>query len=574
MAQPETNIKSDNLPSGKVKHRLYMIGDAGGLNDKTARENFVFQFAKQRIGNDKIEKSIVFLGDNIYNAGLESKSSNDRGRQEQILDAHLDLADGNDAQVYFIPGNHDWNNNRAGGLEAIKRQAAYVKKHRISKDRVKFYPKNGCGDPEVVKINKDLVYIIIDSQWWVHDWSDEPDINKGCEVKSRREFLDKMKDLIIEHKNDKIMLFLHHPMVSNGNHGGKFSFQEHVFPLTKQNKFAYLPFPFLGSLYPITRQLGGTNQDNTHHLIKQLHKHLESTIRGYDAGRVSFVSGHDHFLQHSQEQFIFQKFPINYIISGSGYKKGYAAKGHGASFVQSKRGYSVMSFYENGSTWLDFYTVSDDGKEEQLAYRKQIHDSKPGKKDFEYVPAKGDRKEIVTLPPNASFGKGSTYRFFLGDQFRESWTTPIKTEVFHLDKYYGGVTPSKKGGGLFSRTLRLENEAGKDYVMRSMNKDFYKAVPKNIQHLELLKLYADQNTASIPYGALYISALSEYANVYHTKPQIVYLDDQKELGPFAPYFPKGHYLLEARPDGDWSDTELFETVMMISGDGPLSRKET
>ena len=565
LTQPQSNKSKDSLPEGEVVHRTYMIGDAGGFNDKEKKQNFVFNHVKERIANDSAEKSVVFLGDNIYNKGLGEKGSADYERERMILQAHLDVAEGNDSKMYFIPGNHDWNNNSPGGLAAIQRQEEYVKENRISKHRVKFYPKNGCGDPEVVKISKDLVYIIFDSQWWVHDWSTEKNINKGCEIKSRREFVDKMKDLIIEHKNDQIILFLHHPMISNGNHGGKFSFKDHLFPLTKKSDIAYLPLPFIGSIYPLYRQLGGTNQDNTYPLIKELHKELESTIRGYDAGQVMFVSGHDHFLQHTEEQFIFQKFPIHYIISGSGYKKGYAAKGFNANFVYSKRGYSVLSFYSDGSTWLDFYTISDDGKEEKLSYRKQIYEGKPGKKAFENISVSADRPETVTLAPNETFGKGGTYRFFLGDQFREAWTTPIKSPIFSPDKFYDGVTPIKKGGGLFSRTLRLEGEDGKQYVMRSMNKDFYKAVPEKWKGLELLKLYSDQNTASIPYGALYVSALSEYANVYHSDPKIVYLDEPKILGPFEEYFPKGHYLLEARPDGDWSDSPLFGSSKEVVG---------
>ena len=564
---PSSNQTTTNLPTEGVHHRVYMIGDAGGLDDKEARKNYVFEAAHRRINADAAEKSIVYLGDNIYNAGLQEETAPSRKLEENIIQAHLDLVKGNNAKMYILPGNHDWNNNKAGGLAAIKRQENYIKDHRIDKKRVKFYPKNGCGDPEVVKISKDLVYVIFDSQWWVHDWSSEDKINEGCKVKSRREFIDLMKDIIIEHKNDQILFFLHHPMVSNGNHGGNFSAKDHLFPLSKINKNLLVPMPFLGSIYPMYRQLGGSNQDNTYKLIKELHKSMESVVRGYDAAQTMFISGHDHLLQHSVEQFIFQKSPIHYVISGSGYKKDYVANGLGASFAHSERGYSVLHIYEDGSTWLDFYTVTDSGNKETLAYRTQIYAAKPSKQEFtrRKIDTADSENESITLAPNNKFGKGGIFRFFLGDQYREAWTTPIKSPIFGLDKYYGGLTPTKKGGGLFTRTLRLENEEGHEFVMRSMNKDFYKAVPRGLQHLELLKLYADQNTASIPYGALYISSLSEYAGVYHADPKVVYLDKPSELGPFEQYFPKGHYLLEARPDGDWSKKELFGSSQEIVG---------
>ena len=435
----------------------------------------------------------------------------------------------------------------------IRRQQKYIANHASRKD-IKIYPKDGCGDPKAIKVSKYLVFLFIDSQWWVHDWEKEETINKGCKVKSRREFLDRIKNLIIEHKNDQIIIFMHHPLVSNGEHGGHFSAKTHLFPV-----------PVVGSIYALARQLGISPQDNTNVLLRELHHFLKSVIHTYDTAQVTFASGHDHFLQHTSQQVIFQKFPINYIISGSGYKEGFAARGLGASFVYAQRGYSTISFFEDGSAWLDFYVVEENGSAEKLEYRQELYKSKPRLEEYDFETDSEGLPDDIVIAPNVDFGKGSGYRFVLGDQYREAWTIPVKTEIFHLDKYYVGLKPVKKGGGLFSKTLRLENGQGKQYVLRSMNKDFFKAVPENIQHLELLQLYADQNTVSIPYGALYIAALSKYANVYHTEPQMVYLKDVEELGPFAPYFDEGPYLLEVRPDGDWSDSDLFGSSEEIIG---------
>lgn len=561
---PEKNVVLASLPTSQIDHRIYMVGDAGGLDDKLKMENTVLQNLELKLHSDTADKSVIFLGDNVYNYGLGPLDDADRTRQESILQAHLNAAQGNDANFYFIPGNHDWNDNRSQGLEAIKRQSEFVKQNRIAKDRVKFYPQDGCGDPKVVKVNKDLVYVFIDSQWWVHDWSSESKINKGCKVKSRREFLDRMKDIIIDHKNDKIIICLHHPMISNGNHGGNFGLKDHIFPLTKTNKNLYIPLPLVGSINPVARQLGGSNQDNSYTLLKELRKSLESVIRTYDVSQAIFVSGHEHLLQHSAEQFIFQKSPIHYIVSGSGYKTSYAAKGNGVNYTQAAKGYAVLHVYKNGSTWLDFYSVSEVGKQ-KLEYRTQIYEAKPGKLEFTSRSSSSLDKESITRAPNPDFYKGDIYRFFMGDQYRSAWTTEIETPIFELNKFYGGLTPIKKGGGLFSRTLRLENESGKQFALRSINKDFFKAVPENLQHLEIMKLYADQNTASIPYGALYISELSKAANVYHTDPQVVYLAEPEILGPFEPYFPEGHYLLEERPSGDWSDTSLFGSSSQVVG---------
>ena len=555
----ESNIPE--LPSNELEQRLFLVGDAGGLDNWNKESNVVFDAIKKDLSATEANHSIVFLGDNIYNNGLDKPDSPERQKQEAILNAHISLAEAIDGDAYFIPGNHDWNNNKTGGRKAIIRQGDYIKKHKSLSDQVSLYPENACGDPSVVRVSKDLVYIFIDTQWWVHNWAEETDINEGCDIVSRRGFLDRMKDILIENKNDRILIFMHHPLLSNGPHGGHFGAKDHLFPLTKFNKNLYLPLPFIGSLYPLYRQLGGSNQDITYRGLQYLKQELEHVIRTFDVSQVTFVSGHDHHLQHNKEQFIFQKFPINYIISGSGYKTSRAAYGLGAQFVSSSKGYGVMNYYEDGSAWLEFYTVDGVTGLSTIAYRSEIYKSNPSrlvsKTNAQITNGPVGERTTISAPPNTKFGRGPGYQLVMGKQYRPTWTTPINTDVFELDKFFGGLKPVKKGGGLFTHTLRLESTDGKQYVMRSVNKDFFKAVPKEIRHLEVLQLYVDQNAASIPYGALYIAALSDYAKVYHTDPQVVYLSDTSQLGPFASFFPTGHYILEARPTGNWQDSGLF-----------------
>ena len=182
LTNPEDNLIDKSLPSTTLKHKLYLVGDAGGLDNKKNKSNYVLKAVKKKVKKDTVKNSVVFLGDNIYEHGLSKAKNKHRKKQEKIIEAQLDLAKGTDANLYFIPGNHDWNNNKKGGLAAIKRQDKYIKEHRASKKRVHFYPHQGCGDPHVVKIDHDLVYVFIDSQWWVHNWASESEINKGCHL--------------------------------------------------------------------------------------------------------------------------------------------------------------------------------------------------------------------------------------------------------------------------------------------------------------------------------------------------------------------------------------------------------
>ena len=119
-----------------------------------------------------------------------------------------------------------------------------------------------------------------------------------------------------------------------------------------------------------------------------------------------------------------------------------------------------------------------------------------------------------------------------------------------------------------SNSLRMEKENGKQYILRSIKKDYTKLVPPGFENLKLINIMADQNSASHPYNALIIPRLSQAAGVFYTNPKLVYLKHQRGLGNYKSQFPEELYLLEERPSGDWSDAEQFGRSMftlMIAG---------
>lgn len=151
----------------------------------------------------------MFLGDNIYPYGLPKMGHQSRKISEDIIEAQISAATKHNGTTYFIPGNHDWNKHRSGSREAILRQANFIENHPISKKaEVRFFPKNACGDPEVIKIDKDLVMMFLDTQWWLQDWSGEKNMNVGCKVSSKGDLLKKVEEIMIDHKNDEIVVLM------------------------------------------------------------------------------------------------------------------------------------------------------------------------------------------------------------------------------------------------------------------------------------------------------------------------------------------------------------------------------
>ncbi len=540
--------QSEVNPDAELVHTLYLVGDAGEFDDAEQKSNYVLQALKPMLDQESKKSSLVFLGDNIYPLGLPRKEDRDRSLMEAKIDVQLESARDFAGHTYFIPGNHDWMQGRKGGRKAIQRMEKYVESYYEKDNKVRMYPHNACGDPEVKKIAKDLIFVFIDSQWWLEDWSKEAKMNKGCDIKSRGDFLERIEEIYLEHKNDRVVMLMHHPFYSNGNHGAKFSLAQHLFPLNELG--IPLPLPVIGSIYPLYRSVTGSRQDIPHVKNQQLLDglHTQAMNVGLD---VIYAAGHEHDLQY------FEVSDSKYIVSGSGSKNTYTAKGGRASYAHQARGFARIKFYKDGESWVEFFTVAGFGSEPKLSFRKQLFPPRAGTIPIEtsYPPMAGTPDTL--LPANANFEAGKFKEFLLGDQYRDIWTTPVTAEKINLATELDGLKPIKKGGGMASNSLRMEVSDGRHYILRSINKDYTKLVPPDFANLKILDVMKDQNSASHPYGALVIPQLSKAAGIYYTTPKLVYLEHQKALGNYNQLFPEELYLLEERPSGDWRDFAQF-----------------
>ncbi|TLX76912.1 hypothetical protein E9993_04305 [Labilibacter sediminis] len=543
----------------QLVHSLFLVGDAGELDDTVNYTNYVLDAVQYDLANTNVNSSLVFLGDNLYPLGLPSKSNSQRRLMEKKLDAQINLAQWCNGNTYFIPGNHDWKKGKEKGLKAILRQEKYIESFYGDEfpKKVKLYPGQGCGDPKVVKIHKDLVFVFLDTQWWLQNWDNEKKINKGCEIKTRGDLLDRIEEIFLEYKNDEIVMLMHHPIKSNGTHGGNFAFKHHVFPLHELNDWLWIPLPVVGSVYPVYRQVTGSVQDISNSKNKELMQGINEMAEALDVN-VIFAAGHEHCLQY------FDDDERKYIISGSGSKQTYTMAGGEAEYAREDRGYAKVLFYEDNESWVEFYTVSGFNARPKLEFKRQLREPRAGtvveEKIYPHI-----QLSDTTLAANSSFALGKGSQFFLGAQYRDIWTTPVKVPVINLETKYGGLEPIKKGGGMSSNSLRMQAQDGKQYILRSINKDYTKLVDEKYSRLKAMDLMKDQNSASHPYGALMLPPLSEAANVYYTKPELVFLQHQKQLGNYNALFPEELYLLEQRPRGDWSDASYFGNSAKIIG---------
>lgn len=531
-------------PSLSIAHSMFLIGDAGGV--PSGEEGPALKLLKTKLKAAGEKSSVLFLGDNIYSDGLAPKSETaERQEDESRLISQLEALDEYPGRPFFIPGNHDW---YTYGLDGVKRQKKFIEEYLDRKNV--FYPDPGCGGPEEIEINDDLVLVIIDSQWFLSNWDGETEINNGCDAQSREVFKLLFNDAIKGNRSKNIVVAMHHPLYTNGPHGGQFTFREHLFPLTELVDNLYIPLPIIGSIYPILRASAATRQDISHPRYKEMKAALIGPARAN--GSFIFVAGHEHNLQYAQND------EQHFIVSGGGSKVRATNIGRGASFAYGHRGFSQIDFYEDGSAWTTFWAPNEDGSEGKIVFRKKIRgpldritDEAP--ESFSPMP------EFVEIPISENeFSRSKFGQWLWGAHYRDSYNQIIKIPTLDLSKFKGGVEPVKTGGGMQTRSLRLEDSSGKQYTMRGMDKDATRTLPYPFTESFALNIIKDNFSASHPLGATAVPKLADAAGIYHANPAIYYIPRQPALGRFNDDFGDALYMVEERPDDEhWGDFSNF-----------------
>lgn len=548
-------------------HTMYLIGNAG--NDSPGNQSPVLKYLKSRLTAESKNSSVLFLGDNIYENGMPPKEDSVlRKEAEYRINTQLQTLDDFKGRPIFLPGNHDW---RGWGLKGLKREENYIENYlnsrrgKTDKDEFEnyFLPDDGCSGPEVVELNDQLVVLVVDSQWWLTDWDKEPTINDGCDVKNRATFKFVFENLVRKYKNKNVVIALHHPPYTYGEHGGNFTVKQHLFPLTTFSPNLYVPLPVIGSIAALFRSSIGPKQDVSNQYYKDLKAGMMAGVR--KNGSFIFASGHENTLQFIESER--QQF----IVSGSGSKTGPVKLGKGSQFASAALGYSTLAFYEGGETWVQFWEVAPDGTKAEMVFQKKIKGKLPVVKDeiqpvfTEYNLHKDSTDKSILATEVKKVNRG--HNFFFGAHNRVLYQEKYPFPVLDLATYHGGLTPVKQGGGNQTNSLRVKDATGKEYVLRGMTKDVSRLLPFPFNKMTAAKYIAEDNFLSThPFAPLAIPPLADAIQVYHTNPKLFYVPAQPALGVFNPIFGGSMSLFEERPDGKrWKNDAYFGNADKIVG---------
>lgn len=547
----KTNIEY----KAKIDHTFYLIGDAG--NAEFGKDLEHFNLLKKELDTVNKNTTILFLGDNIYEKGMPKKSNPERAIAEHRLNAQIELVKNSKGQPIFIPGNHDYYNN---GIIGLKREENYIQKFLGKKA---FLPNNGCPISKI-DISENAVLIVVDSQWFLEDWNDNPTMNNDCEIKTRDKFFAEYERLIKKNTLKTTIVAIHHPMFSYGSHGGQFSLKAQLYPTG-----GTFPLPVIGSVINVLRKTSGiSTQDMINPIYQQLKNRLTTITRKYE--NIIFVSGHEHNLQYIFEENLVQ------IVSGSGSKTSAAKVINGSQFSYGGKGYAKLVKYSDGATWIYYYTEKKGIKE--LLFKTEI-EPKHTIKQFDFKPTFPD-SVIASVYPEKSIEKSKAYVAFWGKHYRKYYGTKIQAPTVLLDTLYGGLTPFRKGGGNQSRSLRLSNPQGEEFVMRAVHKSATQYIQAVAYRNDYVKdeyedtftenLLLDIYTTAHPYAPLAVGALSNAANVFHSNPKLFFIPKQPVLGQFNEDFGDELYLVEERAASGHINVESFGNSETIISTDDLS----
>lgn len=169
---------------------------------------------------------------------------------------------------------------------------------------------------------------------------------------------------------------------------------------------------------------------------------------------------------------------------------------------------------------------------------------------------KNDSIRIAIEPEYNKVSK--THRFFLGENYRALWAAPVKLKVFRLEDEKGGLKILKKGGGLQTMSLRLQDSTGQQWVLRTIQKYPERGLPPRLRPTVAKDILQDQVSAAHPFSALTVPPLAEALGIPHSNPQIVYVKDDPALGEYAKDFANKVFLFEEREPLDAEKTDNTE----------------
>ncbi|MFD1063017.1 phosphoesterase [Winogradskyella litorisediminis] len=526
--EASTEIQFPNKP---INHSFYLIGGASTSNDSD--NNTVLSDFGEMLKSASTNSTVIFLGDNV---SLDSHKKASKSLLEQSLKSQTDILKEFNGDIVFTTGKYDWRD----GLGTLKKQEKIIEK-ALGKNT--FLPENGCPI-EKINISEDIVLIIVNSTWYITNWDKHPTINDDCDIKTRADFVNEFASEVKKARGKTTLIAMHHPIMNNGEHSGEYSFKSHLKPL-----------PIIGTIKNVVKKTGGvSNGDFQNKMYNELRGRVVSLAKQND--KAIFVSGHEKNLQFLKGGGLSQ------IISGAGSEVSAVRLTGNSQFGYGANGYARLDVFNDGSSHVRFYEVGNKVPVYQTKVLKPDVDPNADK-----YPDTFPNEVSASIYSEDEVDVSGFHKFLWGNRYRKQYGTKVTVPTVDLDTLFGGLKPVRKGGGNQSKSLRLEDKSGRQYVMRALRKQpaqYLQAIMFKDKYIGdrlddsfASDLLLDVFTGAHPYAPFVVGDLADAIGVYHTNPVLYYVPKQKAIEGYNDDFGNELYMIEEHTSEGHDDQASF-----------------
>lgn len=502
-----------NGQEGEKEYSIFLTSNIGGL---TMEGDQILKSISKANGSDT-NSMLLLLGNSFPE---RTTTSNTKNQHRSISESHIDVLNSFSGGVIATPGRTEWGHKGFKGVDKLEKSIQ-------KKTKAKFYPNDGCPFKKV-ELNDQVDLIVIDSQWFLEDRNNYPYTNEECEVNNESSFFLMFGDLLKKSQDKIKIVAIHHPVYTN----------------TKQG--------FLANI------AGFDRQDFQNEQYRKLRNRLTTIARQTED--VIFVSGHEKNLQY------LNSYGVPQIISGASGRTENVKKATEGDFTSDKKGYARLDIYAGGKVAVNFFSTENESPTPLFSVTVLNED----KKAIAYkLKDEGSFKptQSASIYNEADTQKGGVYKGLWGNHYRKFYGQQVEAPVVFLDTLMGGLKPIKRGGGQQTRSLRLADKNGREFVMRALKKSTTQFLQVNVSQdayignalegTSIDRTLYDFYTTANPYTPFAIGSLSEAVGVFHTNPKLMYVPKQKTLGQFNDEYGDELYLFEEHVGDTQTNLESF-----------------
>jgi hypothetical protein len=125
----------------------------------------------------------------------------------------------------------------------------------------------------------------------------------------------------------------------------------------------------------------------------------------------------------------------------------------------------------------------------------------------------GTTGDTVRVAASGRYKVPRVHRFVAGGGYRELWEAEIELPLLDLATEAGGLTPTRRFGGLQTAVLAFENPEGRSFSFRGTDKDPSAVLPAELQDTMIRTLVQDMMAAQHPGGPLAAGVICDAAGV-------------------------------------------------------------